>query len=81
MTAEFFEKKKKNYPENWGNKPKIGLKQNFFNLLKNLVFNLFHNKSLYYLLCSCTNSIFAKNLVPKIYAEILSANQIARFLN
>ena len=43
---------------------KIGQKQDFLNLLKNL------NECLYYLLYSCTN-----------WAKILSANQIAVFLN
>ena len=27
--------------------------------------NLFHNEYLYYLLCSCTNTIFGKSLVPE----------------
>ena len=42
---------------------------------------MLYNKNLYYLLCSCTNPVFRKNLVPKIEAKMLSANQIAGFLN
>ena len=46
-----------------------------------ILLNLFCNENVYYLLCSCTNSIFRKNLVPEVYAKMLSANQIAWFLN
>ena len=49
----------------------------FLNLLK----NLFYNKDLCYLLCSYTNPIFGKPLVPEIWVKVLSANQIAGFLN
>ena len=41
-----------------------------------LVINFF-----YYLLCSWTNPIFGKNLVPDIEAKILSANHVGGFLN
>ena len=43
--------------------------------------DLFYNENLYYLLCSCTNPTFGKNLVPEIYAKVLSVNHIVRFLN
>ena len=43
--------------------------------------NLVDNESLYYLLYSCANPIFGKNLVPEIWAKMLSANQITGFLN
>ena len=33
------------------------------------------------MLCSCTNPIFGKTLVPEIWAKRFSANQIARFFN
>ena len=60
-------------------------KQGFLNLLKNLVIifflNLVYNESLYYLLYSCTNSIFGKYLVPEICVEMLLASHIAGFLN
>ena len=40
-----------------------------------------YNDSLYYLLYSCTDPIFGRNVVPEILAKMLSANQIARFSN
>ena len=42
---------------------------------------MFYNENLYYLLCSCANSVFGKNLVPEIEAKMVSANQIPGFLN
>ena len=42
---------------------------------------MFYNENLYYFLCFSTNPIFGKNLVPEIKAKMLSANQIAGFLN
>ena len=68
---------------------KIGQKQvRFFEFIekcKNVVIlfflNLFYKESLYYLLCSCTNPIFGENVAPEIWAEMLFANQIAKFLN
>ena len=65
--------------------PKIGEKLGFLIFLKKLVVN-FHwicsiMKIFYYLLCSNTNPIFGKNFDPEILVKILSANQIARFLN
>ena len=41
--------------------------------------NLVQKESLYYLLYSCTNLILGKNLVPEIWAKMLSTNQIAVF--
>ena len=43
--------------------------------------NLFNNENLYYLLYSCANPFFRKNLVPKIQNKMLSTNKIAGFLN
>ena len=58
-------------------------KNRFLNLLENLVINFFlnlgYNESLYYLLYSCTNSIFGKNLFPEMWAKMLLANQITGF--
>ena len=51
----------------------------FLNLILNSL-NLFYNENLYYLLWYCTNPI-GWNLVPEIWAKMLSANQISRFLN
>ena len=41
----------------------------------------FCNENLHYLPCTSSNLIFEKNLVPEIGARMLSANQIAGFLN
>ena len=49
--------------------------QNYFflNLLENLVIsfflNLIYNESLYYLVYSCMNLTFGKNLVPEIWSK------------
>ena len=59
---------------------KLGL----LNLLENLVIfflNLVSNENLYYLLYSRLNPIVGKNLVPEIWAKILSSSQIAGFSN
>ena len=42
---------------------------------------MFYNEDLYYLLCSCTNPISGKILVPEIWTKIYSANQIPGFFN
>ena len=42
---------------------------------------LVYKESIYYLLYSCTNPIFGKNLVFAIWAKIFSTNQIAGSLN
>ena len=46
-----------------------------------LLLNLFYIENVYYLLCSCTNSIFGKILVPAVWAKMFTANQIAGFFN
>lgn len=55
--------------------------QIYSNLLKNSVihffFNLVSNETLYYLLYSCTDPIFWKYLIPKIWAKTFLTNQIA----
>ena len=67
--------------------PKIGKNgsMSFLNLFKKIgikfLLNLFYNKNLYQLLCSCIYPIFGKNLVPEIRIKMLFANQIAVFLN
>ena len=40
---------------------------------------MFYNENLYHMLCSCTNLIFGKNLVPEIQAKMLSVNPSAGF--
>ena len=72
-------------PKNGENRPKIGLKIGFFGFIgkfsHQFFLNLVYKESSYYLLYSCTNPILGKNLVPEIWAKMLSANQIAGFLN
>ena len=46
-----------------------------------LYINFFNDKSVYYLLCSCTNVMFMENLVPGIWAKMFLANKIAGFSN
>ena len=41
---------------------------------------MLYNENLYYLLCFCTSLLFGKN-IPEIWAKMLSAIQIAGFLN
>ena len=43
--------------------------------------NFFYNENLYHLLHSFKNRIFGKNIVPEIQAKMLSANQIAEYVN
>ena len=74
---------KKKCPKNVENGAKIVV---FLDLLENLVIIfflrfLFQNKNLFYFLYSCTNLILGKNLVAEIWGKMLSANQIAEFLN
>ena len=71
--------------------PKIGkmglkyAKNSFFGFIEKCghqsFLNLFYNENQYYLLCSCTNSIFGKNLVPEMWVKMLPANLIAGLLN
>ena len=64
---------------------KIGPKTGFFEFKEKFGHsfspNLFYNEIFYYLLCSCTNPLFGKDLISEIYAKILSVSQIAEFLN
>ena len=60
------------------------LKISFLNLRKIwnwLLLNLFCNKNLCYLVCSCTNLIFLKNLIPAIWIKMLLVNHVTRFCN
>ena len=69
--------------------PKMGKKGFFFEIIGkfghsfflNLSYNLFCSETLSYYLCSCTNPILGKNLVPEIWTKMISANHIAGFLN
>ena len=62
-----------------------GPKTGFLNLLikfcHHFLLNLLDNGNYYYLLCSYTKLIFGKNHVLEMWAKMLSANQIAGFLN
>ena len=73
MTARFFEKMGQKWTKNRVFEF-IGKCSHYF------FQNLFYNESLYYLLYSCTNLIFGKNLVREIWARMLSVNQSAGFL-
>ena len=42
---------------------------------------MFYNENFYYLLCFCTNLLYGKNVVPEIWAKMLSAIEIAGLLN
>ena len=80
MTELDFLKKNIFTPEMGKMCQKLGL----LNLLENLVIlflNLVSNENLYYLLYSRLNPIVGKNLVPEIWAKILSSSQIAGFSN
>ena len=81
--ARFFEKnlvaqKRGKMGKKW---PKIGLFKFIRKFSPQFFWNLVYNESLYYLLYSCTNPIFGKNLVPEIWVKMLLVNQIAGFLN
>ena len=65
--------------KNGENGPKIGF-LGFIGKFSNFL-NLVYEESSYYLLYSCTNPIRGKNLVPEIWAKMLSVNQTAGFLN
>ena len=67
--------------KNGKNGPKIGL-FGFIEKFSHCFFlNLVYKESSYYLLYTCANPILGRNLVPEIWAKMLSANQIAGFLN
>ena len=68
-------------PKSGENGPKIGF-IGFIGKFSHCIFlNLVYKEISYYLLYSCTNLMLGKNLVPEIWAKMLSANQIAGFLN
>ena len=71
-------------PQNWENGPKRA-KTGFFEFIKNfchqVLLNQFYNKNICYLLCSFTNPIFGKFLVPEICTKMFSANHIVGFFN
>ena len=77
------QKKKKKKKKKWAkNRPKVGLFEFKEKKVSYQFFlNLFYNENLHYLLCSCTNRLFRKNVIPETKAKMLSAIQIARFLN
>ena len=56
--------------QNLGKWNKNGPKTGFFEFIERFghyfLLNLFNNENLYYLQCSCTNSIFWKIFVPEI---------------
>ena len=57
-------------PKNWGKWAKNGQKIGFFKVIRKFSHQFFlklvYNESLYYLLYSCTNPIFGKNLVREM---------------
>ena len=68
-------------PKSGKNGPKIGF-LGFIGKFSHCIFlNLVYKEISYYLLYSCTNPMLGKNLVPEIWAKMLSADQIAGFLN
>ena len=70
-------KKKKN--QKWGKLAKSRLVEFVEKFDRSFFLNLIYDKSLYYLLYSCTNPTFRKNLIPDIWAKMLLANNIAGF--
>ena len=66
--------------KNGENGPKLGFLK-FIGKFSYFFLNSVYNEGFYYLLYSCTNLIFGKNLVPEIWAKMLSANQATGFLN
>ena len=64
---------------------KMGLKIGFFEFIGKFSLEFFlhlvYKESSYYLLYSCTNPILGEIQVSEIWAKMLSANQIAGFLN
>ena len=60
-------------PKNGENGSKMGQKQGFWNLSKNLVIifflNLVYKENSHYLLYPCTNPILVKNLVPEKWVK------------
>ena len=67
-------------PKNEENGQKIGFFEFIGKLSSQFFLNLVYNEGLYYLLYSCTNPIFRKNLVPEIYGQN-ALDQSTGFLN
>ena len=67
-------------PQELGKWTKNGPKTRFFEFVEKVLY-LFYDENLYYLLRPCTNSIFGKNFIPKIWAKMFSGNQTAGFFN
>ena len=69
-------------PRKWG---EIWSKAGFFEFIgkfgRQFFPNLLYNKSLFYLLDSCTNHMFWKKSVSVIHDKMFSTNQMAEFLN
>ena len=72
-------------PKNWEKEPKMSQKQYFFNLLENLVISYYWIWSImemYIIFCVPAQIPYlGKIFVPKIWAKMFSANQIAAFFN
>ena len=71
-------------PPKLGKWAKNGQKTGFSEYIEKFyqfLLNLLYNEYVYYLLCSCTNSMFGKILVLEIWTKMFSANQIAGFFN
>ena len=63
--------------EKWSkNEPETGFFEFIVKFCHQFLLNLFYNENLYYFLCSCTNPIFGKIFVSKIWAKMFSVNQI-----
>ena len=66
-------------PKDWENGPKTC----FFLVnwkIWSFLLNLFYNEHLYWLLCSCTNTIFGKIFVPEIWAKCSQPITLQNFL-
>ena len=63
------------------NGPKIGLFEAFEKLDQSFLRNLFYNKNIYFLLCSCTNTMFEKTFVPEVWGKMFSTNQFVVIFN
>ena len=81
--SDFLEKKK--FPQKLGKWTENGPNTGFLNLLKNFVINIYLICSvmkIYVVSCVPTqNTIIGKTLVPEIWVKLVSARQIAGFLN
>ena len=70
-------------PKNWENGRKMGQKQGFLNLLKNLVINFYWICSIMkisIIFCALAEiPCFGKLFIPKIWSKIFSTNEIVGF--